>query len=346
MSTASAGAKRGATPEWVSTLGAPPSPARPSAPSPAVPVEFKQEARDFKLKFGEVPPENGGASFRPRRLKRSKSWKPPPAEYEHDGHAAGESDSQTSGDNQADTSETVNEHALLPRSAGCLAMVEFAVEVHGLAGDDQVYLSGSDEALGGWQRDHCVLLQRASQDKAACALWRATVPLPFGETVMYKYIVRGADSNNYRWEPGKDRTLTRVSADSTEPQRVLDRLVDTSAHRSICLGMCGKDFSSALAARGVCSPVPRGAAQSSLAVSSPCSSATDESRDDRIEVYDGNKIDAYDPSGRIRQPPKRPDILQGAASMHGHYKTTTTYQTTTTTTTTTTHEATVEAKVQ
>ena len=81
-------------------------------------------------------------------------------------------------------------------------------------------------------------------------------------------------------------------------------------------------------------------------MSSPCSSATDESRDDRIEVYDGNKIDAYDPSGRIRQPPKRPDILQGAASMHGHYKTTTTYQTTTTTTTTTTHEATVEAKVQ
>ena len=35
MSTASAGAKRGATPEWVSTLGAPPPPAPPAPPPPA-----------------------------------------------------------------------------------------------------------------------------------------------------------------------------------------------------------------------------------------------------------------------------------------------------------------------
>jgi len=70
--------------------------------------------------------------------------------------------------------------------------------------------------------------------------WRCQVALPVGETTQYKYIVRGGDQEHatWRWEPGRDRSMT-VHADADKGRtKVEDRLVDTSAHRSICLGLC------------------------------------------------------------------------------------------------------------
>ena len=122
------------------------------------------------------------------------------------------------------------------------AMTTFEVEVHGLASDEHVYLVGSDASLGQWQPQKGVRMEHTEPCASApCATWRCCASLPLGEHVKYKYVVRcGEAGYGWRWEPGKDRSVV------TPPQseaggsgaRVQDRLVDTSAHRSICLGLC------------------------------------------------------------------------------------------------------------
>ena len=60
------------------------------------------------------------------------------------------------------------------------AKLDFVVEMHGLAADDSVYLCGSDDALGAWNKAKSLLLTRIAPDTASCALWRCQVykPIP------------------------------------------------------------------------------------------------------------------------------------------------------------------------
>jgi hypothetical protein len=94
--------------------------------------------------------------------------------------------------------------------------VEFSLEVHGLASDERVYLVGSDTALGCWEPKHALEMRRITDTSAAsspCGTWRCEVWLPLGETIKYKYMVLagisgGQEPATWRWEPGRDRSMT------------------------------------------------------------------------------------------------------------------------------------------
>jgi len=49
------------------------------------------------------------------------------------------------------------------------------VKVHGVSGDDEVYICGSDQALGGWKYENALLLSRQGGVDGACAIWRSQV---------------------------------------------------------------------------------------------------------------------------------------------------------------------------
>ena len=84
-------------------------------------------------------------------------------------------------------------------------LADFSVDVHGVSGDDEVYLCGSDRELGGWSLDKAVKLEQVDEKHAPCGLWRCRVSVTAGTEVKYKYVVRRG--GQWMWEPGGDRTL-------------------------------------------------------------------------------------------------------------------------------------------
>ena len=58
-----------------------------------------------------------------------------------------------------------------------LLVVDVGVEVHGLGAKDEVYLCGSDAALGAWNVEQALRLTPASKRFAGgCTSWRSKVP--------------------------------------------------------------------------------------------------------------------------------------------------------------------------
>merc|ERR1712216_50897 len=102
-----------------------------------------------------------------------------------------------------------------------LAVSVFDVEVHGLADDEEVYVCGSCPALGAWNMEDALRLQRlrtsapapwaadatsagpawdAAQAGAPCDYWRGHALLPSGGQVKYKYVVQKQGCNGGgRW---------------------------------------------------------------------------------------------------------------------------------------------------
>lgn len=87
-----------------------------------------------------------------------------------------------------------------------LLVVDVSVEVHGLGAGDEVYLCGSDAALGGWNVEQALRLTPASKGfQGGCTSWRSKVAVPVGQEIKYKYVVHSGDK--WRWELGFDRAL-------------------------------------------------------------------------------------------------------------------------------------------
>ena len=109
-------------------------------------------------------------------------------------------------------------------------LADFSVDVHGVSGDDEVYLCGSDRELGGWSLDKAVKLEQVDEKHAPCGLWRCRVSVTAGTEVKYKYVVRRG--GQWMWEPGGDRTLA-----TREQHRITvvgDELADYSGN--VCKG--------------------------------------------------------------------------------------------------------------
>ena len=67
----------------------------------------------------------------------------------------------------AESSEAVRPEASEMTPQDTHLMVEFRVEVHGLAADERVYLVGSDTALGGWQPKEAAGMLRCDASAAS-----------------------------------------------------------------------------------------------------------------------------------------------------------------------------------
>ncbi|KAI5306530.1 hypothetical protein KEM56_000427 [Ascosphaera pollenicola] len=92
----------------------------------------------------------------------------------------------------------------LPPSCSEVA-VRFNEQVTTSPGQD-IYIAGSIPQLGSWNPDKAVLL-KADMYTSDHALWYATVRLPVGETVKYKYLRKENGGKDIVWENGDDRTL-------------------------------------------------------------------------------------------------------------------------------------------
>ena len=69
--------------------------------------------------------------------------------------------------------------------------VQFDVHVHGAGHGDEVYLCGSDEALGGWKQERAVRMFGVRPWAGApCGRWRCRVSLPREQHFKYKYVWR------------------------------------------------------------------------------------------------------------------------------------------------------------
>lgn len=129
-----------------------------------------------------------------------------------------------------------------------LLVVDVGVEVHGLGAKDEVYLCGSDAALGAWNVEQALRLTPASKRFAGgCTSWRSKVALPVGQEIKYKYVVHSGDQ--WRWEPGFDRSLPTEG--NVRPLVELRDFHRTSEHCHACAarqsgeGENGRDRASA-----------------------------------------------------------------------------------------------------
>ncbi len=81
-------------------------------------------------------------------------------------------DVQTAADNTHENETQECAEAVQPEASEMTAqdahvMVEFRVEVHGLAADEEVYLVGSDKALGSWQPKEAAEMLRCDASAAS-----------------------------------------------------------------------------------------------------------------------------------------------------------------------------------
>eukprot|EP00960_Hanusia_phi_P063533 765504-Hanusia_phi.AAC.8 len=70
----------------------------------------------------------------------------------------------------------------IPQTAICT--FELDAGALGLSEDDSVSITGSNDWLGNWQENRAVPLHRTKMNK-----WAATIPLPVGQEMVYKYLV-------------------------------------------------------------------------------------------------------------------------------------------------------------
>jgi alpha-amylase len=96
--------------------------------------------------------------------------------------------------------------------AGPLAPVAFRVQAEAVPGEN-IFVAGNVAALGGWDPDAAVPL---SPDDYP--LWQATVELPTGAAVEYKYI-RKDEAGSVVWESDPNRQLTVPPAGLTLDER-------------------------------------------------------------------------------------------------------------------------------
>ena len=109
--------------------------------------------------------------------------------------------------------------------------VQFDVEAHGVGHEDEIYVCGSHDALGGWKQERGVRLFRVlGTSSAPCGQWRCQVRLPNEQQVKYKYVVKRG--GHWQWEPGLDRSLTTAQQGGASLE---DCLGDASC--SLCAGV-------------------------------------------------------------------------------------------------------------
>jgi len=113
--------------------------------------------------------------------------------------------------------------------------VHFNVEAHGLGHEDEVYVCGSHDALGGWKQERGLRLFRVlGASSAPCGQWRCEVRLPNNQQVKYKYVVKRG--GHWQWEPGLDRSLTTAQQGGSSLE---DCLGDASC--SLCVGLGSRE---------------------------------------------------------------------------------------------------------
>lgn len=83
--------------------------------------------------------------------------------------------------------------ALSPAHRGCRALFELQVHEDILRGNECAAIVGSHAALGSWDPDGAVLMEKFEEGKKV--LWRAEVDLPAGLEISYKYVVFQASQN-------------------------------------------------------------------------------------------------------------------------------------------------------
>ena len=87
--------------------------------------------------------------------------------------------------------EALARQAEIPSST---VSIRFRVSAHVEFGQ-QVFVVGSEEALGGWKADKAVCLKWSEGDH-----WMGSVDVPRVGMIEYKYIVRSLDGSYLRWE--------------------------------------------------------------------------------------------------------------------------------------------------
>lgn len=103
---------------------------------------------------------------------------------------------------------TAEDPAFTPAGYGWSAgsrSVTFSVTNLSVRADGACYISGDDPALGSMDASKAVQMARA--DGALGETWSATVDLPAGSQVGYKFLVRGPDGVNHR-ETGNQRSFS------------------------------------------------------------------------------------------------------------------------------------------
>ena len=70
-----------------------------------------------------------------------------------------------------------------------------------------VYIVGSIPQLGNWNAASAVALS-ATKYTNSDPLWFASIALPAGTAVEYKYLIKGSDGNVVVWESDPDRKYT------------------------------------------------------------------------------------------------------------------------------------------
>jgi glucoamylase len=115
----------------------------------------------------------------------------------------------TSGTATATATATVTGTATTTTPTGCATATAVAVtfnEVKSTTFGQTVKIVGNIDALGNWNTANAVALS-ASQYTSSNPLWSATIRLPAGQAIQYKYIVVNADGS-VTWEADPNHSYT------------------------------------------------------------------------------------------------------------------------------------------